>query len=70
MNFQPKPSREALEIVPRENPVKAEGARDAQTADARLGHGLKRLFEPIGSDPLHELDHLLTLLDRRSGLQK
>jgi hypothetical protein len=63
--FQQTPSEAAFEVVARDAPVAPDGRREPLT-NSRLGHGLQRLFQPIGDDPHYRLDHLLLLLDRAS----
>jgi hypothetical protein len=50
--------------VARDAPVKAAELPDRLGTNARIGHGLQRLFEPVSEESFNQLDHLLMLLDR------
>jgi hypothetical protein len=63
------PSEAAFEVIERDAAVKADGVSDPLTTNSRLAFGLQRLFEPVGDDPLYQLDRLLMLLDRHVSEQ-
>lgn len=59
------PSEPSFEAVARDPPVKAGGVPDRLTTNARLGLGLKRLYEPVLEDESERLGSLMRLLDQQ-----
>ncbi|GAC1552792.1 MAG: hypothetical protein NVS2B5_10680 [Beijerinckiaceae bacterium] len=61
------PSEAAFETIARDPPVRTQGIPDALSTHARLGQGLRRLYEPIIDGRSEQLDYVLVLLNQASS---